>query len=454
MRMQLQDLRVLATGPGARDISPPARKLIRKQNAKDEFNAPITDAAQSTERREATYAVSLFDSGDLVRPRSLARLARHLERHGQHCQRAPDPFRNPPERRSCSRVSGVTTGGGPTATAELYDPSTGTWSSAASMNVARSRHVAVLLDNGRVLVAGGRTASGVHTASTEIYDPSSDTWAATAPMSVGRDNFTGTLLADDRVLVSGGVGGDGSGARVEKSAEIYDPALGQWTPAGNMSKRKFNHAAVRLDDGRVLVVVGASEAGDCIYSATAEIFSPATGDWQATDPMATPRGLPALALLPTGDVLVAGGLTLPATCVPATPSAELYDASSMRWGTTAAMATARRAFGDAQLNDGRVLVAGGRPLRRRAPFIRRALRSSFADGGRSWIDDDGSRRSAPHAARGRARPRDRRCARVRAAGQRRALYAAACCAVTRFCQTRRGLGPAIFSCSLSMLAPH
>ena len=258
-------------------------------------------------------------------------------------------------------AGGVTTGGGPTATAELYDPSTGTWSSAASMHVARSRHVAVPLNDGRVLVAGGQTASRVHTASTEIYDPSSDTWASTTPMSIGRDNFTGTLLADGRVLVSGGVGGDGSGARVEKSAEIYDPALGQWTPAGNMAKRKFNHAAVRLSDGRVLVVGGASEAGDCIYSTTAEIFSPATGDWQTTDPMATPRGLPAAALLPTGDVLVAGGHTLPATCTAATARAELYDASSMRWSATAAMATGRRAFGDAQLNDGRVLVAGGRP---------------------------------------------------------------------------------------------
>lgn len=258
-------------------------------------------------------------------------------------------------------AGGVTTGGGATATAEVYDPSTGTWSSAPSMNVVRSRHAAVLLNDGRVLIAGGRTASGFRTASTEIYDPSSDTWSSTAPMSIGRDNFTGTPLADGRVLVSGGVGGDGSGARVEKSAEIHDPALGQWTPAGNMAKRKFNHAAVRLNDGRVLVVGGASEAGDCIYSTTAEIFSPATGDWQTTDPMATPRGLPALALLPTGDVLVAGGLTLPATCAPATASAELYDASSMRWSATTAMATARRAFGDAQLSDGRVLVAGGRP---------------------------------------------------------------------------------------------
>jgi hypothetical protein len=258
-------------------------------------------------------------------------------------------------------AGGVTTGGGPTATAELYEPSTGTWLLAASMNVARSRHVAVLLNNGRVLVAGGRLASRVPTASAEIYDPSSDTWASTTPMSIGRDNFTATLLADGRVLVSGGVGGDGSGARVEKSAEIYDPALGQWTPAENMAKRKFNHAAVRLNDGSVLVVGGASEAGDCIYSTTAEIFSPATGDWQTTDPMAIPRGLPALALLPTGDVLVAGGHTLPATCTAATASAELYDAASMRWSATAAMATERRAFGDAQLNDGRVLVAGGRP---------------------------------------------------------------------------------------------
>jgi Kelch motif/Galactose oxidase, central domain len=261
-------------------------------------------------------------------------------------------------------AGGVTLGGGATSSAELYEPAAGTWSFAASMNVRRSRHVALLLANGKVLVAGGRIANGVPTASAELYDPTANTWTLTASMSVARDNFTGTLLDDGRVLVTGGVGGDGSGTVVEKSAEIYDPVVGQWAAAGKMAIRRFNHAAVRLADGRVLVAGGSGPAGDCVYFATAEVFSPSTGDWTSGDPMAVPRGLPALALLPDGRALAAGGLTMPADCVPsgfaATETAELYDAAADRWSPTGSMATSRRVFGDAQLADGSVLVAGGR----------------------------------------------------------------------------------------------
>jgi Kelch motif/Galactose oxidase, central domain len=261
-------------------------------------------------------------------------------------------------------AGGLTVGPAATASSELFDPGSGTWSAAANMNVARSRHIAVLLADGRVLVAGGRLASNVHTASAELYDPETNTWTLTAPMSVGRDNFTATILDDGRVLVAGGVGGDGSGAVVEKSAETYDPVAGQWASAGKMANRRFNHAAVRLSDGRVLVTGGAGPAGDCIYTATAEIFSPATRSWKAAAPMATPRGAHASVLLPSGLALAAGGLTLPASCVPAgfqaTESGEVYDAEADRWSPTGSMASARRVFGDAQLADGSVLVAGGR----------------------------------------------------------------------------------------------
>jgi hypothetical protein len=261
-------------------------------------------------------------------------------------------------------AGGATVGSGATGAAELYDPATGTWSPAASMNLGRSRHVALLLAYGKVLVIGGRLANGAHTASAELYDPTTNTWTPTASMSVARDNFTATLLDDGRVLVTGGVGGDGSGTVIEKSAELYDPGVGQWAAAGKMAVRRFTHAAVRLDDGRVLVAGGAGPAGECVYFTTSEIFSPSTGHWRLADPMAVPRGFPALALLPDGRALAAGGLTMPADCVPSGPTdtetAELYDAEADRWSPTDSMATSRRAFGDAQLADGSVLLAGGR----------------------------------------------------------------------------------------------
>jgi len=52
--------------------------------------------------------------------------------------------------------------------AELYDPVTNLWSSAASMTTARSSHTATLLPSGKVLVAGGYTANG-SAASAELW---------------------------------------------------------------------------------------------------------------------------------------------------------------------------------------------------------------------------------------------------------------------------------------------
>src|SRR5206468_7861909 len=109
-------------------------------------------------------------------------------------------------------------------------PATLQWSSAGSMHVERRLHTATLLQDGRVLVAGGYGISGTSIARAELYDPASNSWIAVAPMAVARHVHGAALLADGRVLIVGGSFTDGSqtGTRLATS-EIFDPVLLTWS---------------------------------------------------------------------------------------------------------------------------------------------------------------------------------------------------------------------------------
>jgi galactose oxidase-like protein len=177
-------------------------------------------------------------------------------------------------------------GGLPTIGAEVWDPATGAWSRGGAPAHARlGGQSATLLPDGRVLVVGGQTGTlngdpfppPLRTAA--IWDPTSSSFSPSGAMALGRERHTATLLADGRVLVDGGIGeraADFSDTAVLE-AEIWDPATGSFSSAGQDAAGRALHTATLLPDGRVLITGGfarAERAEVVAVTASAEIWAP------------------------------------------------------------------------------------------------------------------------------------------------------------------------------------
>jgi hypothetical protein len=140
-------------------------------------------------------------------------------------------------------------------------------------------------------------------ASAEIYDPATGTFTATGSMVEMRAFESMVVLLDGRVLLAGGLLGTGW-SEVGKTAEVYDPVKGTFTLTGSMSIARDQAQAAMLPDGRVLIVGGSHERTGLGYG---EIYDPKTGTFSKTGPLGTPRLLPTATTLQDGTVLIAGG---------------------------------------------------------------------------------------------------------------------------------------------------
>ena len=231
----------------------------------------------------------------------------------------------------------------------------GSWVPAGRLGLTRSEPVATRLGDGRVLLTGGQAPVPIVAAS-ELYDPIANRWTAAAPMHDARLWPTMVTLPDGRALVAGGVQ-DNHGIVPLYTGEVYDPRTNVWTSTGPLHAHHARGNAVVLKDGRVLLVSASGDPDDELLgfdpALTAEIYDPVTNAWALTSPMMLGRVAPALALLPDGRVLAAGGTG------PGGASAEIYDPGSNAWTLAMPMSRPRRSAGAATLPDGRVLVAGG-----------------------------------------------------------------------------------------------
>jgi galactose oxidase-like protein/Kelch motif protein len=253
-----------------------------------------------------------------------------------------------------------------TNTAELYDPTTGTFTPTASMHQARVGFSATRLQNGKVLVAGGASNTQEALRTAEIYDPTTGTWSTTGAMKEGRQQHSAVLLQDGHVLVTGGNIDRTPCADVcvntIAESELYDSSTGQWKTVGEMTIARSFFTSNLLPTGKAIAVGGRIHTGPDYFDfhaiAWTDLYDPTTKKWSATGTMSISREDHSTVLLATGQVLVAGGTTVDFNGI-TVASAELYDSTSGSWATTGSMLQGRERFSATLLQNGQVLVAGG-----------------------------------------------------------------------------------------------
>jgi len=238
------------------------------------------------------------------------------------------------------------------ATALLYDPATGMFTPTGDMNAHRMWHTATLMQNGKVLIAGGFGNSPARQSSCEIYDPATGQFTLTGNMTTVRHQATATLLANGKVLIAGG---HGPSSTIATPTELYDPASGTFSATGAMTQVRAAHSAVLLPDGRVLIA-GGTTASTYYATNSAEIYDPASGKFSATGSMNNARVLFTATLIANGKVLITGGINNTGQTL---TSAELYDSITGTFTATTNMQAARDHHTSTLLPNGKVYIAGG-----------------------------------------------------------------------------------------------
>ena len=237
----------------------------------------------------------------------------------------------------------------------ILDFGTTSWTATGTLNVPRSWHTATLLPDGKVLVAGGRRFAAGYIGdlvldSAELYDPAIGSWTPAGSLTTPRAGHETALLPNGKVLV---VGGDSGGV----TAELYDPVSGTWTATGSLNAPREGFTATLLESGKVLVAGG--WASD-VWLSSAELYDPATGTWSFTGDLVRPRMFQTATALQDGRVLIAGGWRYDFLADYASVStAELYDPTTGTWSDAAALHEARSFHTATRMPDGKVLVAGG-----------------------------------------------------------------------------------------------
>jgi IPT/TIG domain/Galactose oxidase, central domain len=159
-----------------------------------------------------------------------------------------------------------------TAATELFDPASGAWQAGPNMTLARSDAASVVLGDGSVLVIGGEqvgmtsTIRGMSpvtmTATSEIYNPTTNSWTVGSDTSQARIDHLATVLSDGTVLVAGGLANGPNGLTVLTSAEVYDPSA---TPPAVPTLTAITPNTATSQGGWVVTLTGTNLSGGHVF---------------------------------------------------------------------------------------------------------------------------------------------------------------------------------------------
>ncbi len=235
--------------------------------------------------------------------------------------------------------------------AEQFDPATAQFSPAGTLS--RDGHTATLLTDGDVLFTGGESGwiglNPVVSNTADLAREASGLFESTGSMAIGREAHAATLLADGRVLVTGGLSPSGISWTPISEAEVYDPTSGTFATVANLNIARASHTSTLLPNGKVLIAGGGYPTNSVN---SAELFDPATGSFTLTGEMSSARHYATATLLLNGKALITGG---------GNAVAELYDPATGTFTATGSMVADRMWHTATLLPDGTVLIAGGYP---------------------------------------------------------------------------------------------
>jgi hypothetical protein len=288
--------------------------------------------------------------------------------------------------------------GGSSGIPQVFDPATGIFTAAPSPSLLFCSGHAFLPD-GRLVVSGGGTGNGLGHPNTDIFNPATTSWISGPTMAYARWYPTNTTLPDGEILTMAGADesgnpvpipeiGDGTSWRSLTGASFALPnyprdfvapdgrifvagpsagsrwldvsGTGSWTtgPSMNYGGRGYG-SAVMYESGKIMFVGGNSSPTN-----TAEIIdlNQSNPQWTYTGSLTYARWNLNATVLPTGDVLVTGGVngdrSNPALKVNAT---ELWNPATGTWTLMASSAPLLRGYHSTSLllPDGRVIHSGG-----------------------------------------------------------------------------------------------